>query len=740
MDLRKLVQRQLEGKALGPSPAFEDPGTPVQFVDLNRGREGKSPLTGTTGSIGRRQDHQSGRYLGAYGGEQAMDLVMDCVRYLGDTVANAEYHFEAPSKTPGPRIPGKHVSPPEGLAKLLESPNPYMDYIEMMELLVMDLLLTGNAYWFKWKTNEEGQPIAIYRLAPPYVEIETKPWGPAAYIYQIPNADKLTIEPAEIVHFRMANPRPDNPYYGMGLLQGAGRTADLELSVTDTQAAYFENHAMPSITVESDRRIPRDVFKKMAGQLRNRAGGSRNAGQLLILEAGLKMNSIAPNAAEAGLEGLSRLSRDRIFALFRINPKLIGFSDEASPETLREAQQHFDNKTAKPFLNKLQTKITKELTEAWKLVFAYDYEYQLAPEEVAKVGGEFGRTPGIIIDEVRAVMGLGPHPDKTIGEITLNLPGAEGGEGGPEGVPTENGFPDKNLPGEPGRPPKPKNTKAFPKNGAPLPAGARARRSKPTGKSIDQVLEVLSEIEAKALTTAHKTPRLLGEHRPEDTLVDVREADVDSIVAVFTADLANAARVLERGLLDTAEGKSMSDVVSRMRASKAWGHFKVMATKAYEESLLRVMSAAAMHHNTIGVTPTDEIDYEALIDELVARRESGVNAISKSFKNDLAEKIKAARTEDASLASVQQAIQAAVAEWSEKHAPTVALTEATRGYNESTLAVVESAGGTHVLVSDGKDDDEPCIEADGQVWTLDQARENILEHPNCRRAFVPIAA
>jgi hypothetical protein len=71
---------------------------------------------------------------------------------------------------------------------------------------------------------------------------------------------------------------------------------------------------------------------------------------------------------------------------------------------------------------------------------------------------------------------------------------------------------------------------------------------------------------------------------------------------------------------------------------------------------------------------------------------------------------------------------------------TIALTEATRGYNESTLAVAEAAGLTHVQVEDGDEHDAPCIEADGSVWSIDHAREHTLEHPRCRRAFTPIPA
>jgi HK97 family phage portal protein len=736
----------VSGKALGPNPAFMDPGHNVGLVDLNLGKiPGKSPNDANPGGP-RLAQRGASRYLSSYAGDQAMDWVMDCARFTGDTVANAEYHFEKPEENSAVRLPGDPVTPPEALKALLEQPNPYMDYIEMMELLIIDLLLVGNAYWFKWKTNAVGQPIALYRLAPPYVEVATKPWGIGAYIYQIPNADKIEIEPENIIHFKLANPDPKNPFYGAGLIQGAGRAADLELALTDSQTSYMENHAMPSIAVESERRVPRDVFKKIRAQLRARAQGPKNAGELLVLEAGLKLNSVAPNAGEAGYAELSKYSRDRVFSWFRMNPKLVGLTDESSPETLREAQQHFDNKTARPLMNKLQTKLTKELTAAWNLDFCIDYEYQLSPEEQAKQAAEYGRLPGITIDEVRKVAGLGPHPDKTIGELTINLPGEEGGEGGPGAVNTENGIPDTPLPGEKGRPPRTGNTRAIPANGGKLPKGAAARRpKKPEKKAFDlaDLDAMVAELEQKAIASVSNVsvgPKLNNEIRPADALSTKRTTDVDIIVSSFEADLRSASTVLERGLLDTVEGKAFtaSNIVSKLRSSDAWGTFKELSNQAYEKALLRVMSTAAIHHAEIGLKPAGEIDYEKLVDELVARKKSGVAAITASYKNMLAEKVKEARTGSSTMNEIQAALQAAIADWNTNKASEIALTEATRGYNESTLAVAESAGMTHVVVSDGTDNDEACADADGKVWTLDQARENPLEHPRCRRAFVPV--
>jgi phage portal protein BeeE len=113
---------------------------------------------------------------------------------------------------------------PIALYNLLDQPNPYMDYEELISLLIIDILLVGNAYWYKWGQNEQGQPLALYRLAPPYVKIKPGDLGPAGYEYTVPDIGQkkpLKMKLNEVLHFKL--PNPHDPYYGLGVIQGGTR-------------------------------------------------------------------------------------------------------------------------------------------------------------------------------------------------------------------------------------------------------------------------------------------------------------------------------------------------------------------------------------------------------------------------------------------------------------------------------------------------------------------------------------
>ena len=727
--MRFNLARALEGKALQDHPVFHD-RVPTSVYAPGATRQ--------DALISQREAATHGE---AYGGTQAMDWVMDCVDLYVQTVSTAEWRLTDLDDVPMVRKKGKNTPPeykegPDDLYRLLDKPNPHMRYDELVSLLVIDYMLVGNAYWLDWQTDGEGRPLGLYRLAPSYVKIVPGAFGPKSYEYQPPGAkDPLIFAPDQVTHFK--RPNPNSAYYGMGIIKGGGKTFDVELSITDTMKAYYENKADPSLIVQSERRVPRDVFNKLRAQLRARVSGSSRAGELLVLEAGLKASTLSPSARDALFLEISRMSRDRIFAMFRASPKLFGILDESGgSDKVADARREFDTYVIRPFMDKIQRAITDSLTSRWDAKFVIDYRYTMPLEELVKNVGTVAALPGIKVREVRrllAPLGITESTgDKDIDEEVLNMPGAELDANG------QGGFADRNLPGEAGRPPKGSNTRSF------------AKTRSPQGKALtfDEVLEEMSRLEVRAKLEGKAlvkdvplstTNRLEGEKRPADPERDSRNAEVDDIATFIQNGIADAARVLERGLLDNVEGKAFrpNDLRSRLRRSDAWKVFADQVEKVLKEAAMRAASVATMQS---GAVPEDDLDYEAIA-ESVVKRPQGVRGIVRTMKERLLAKTNEKIAEkDVTKEMVEAAIQEHIREYTadDGHASVVAISEAVEAYNEGTLSVAEALGHSVVFVTDGEEDDEPCKEADGQVWDLDRARSNRKEHPNCRRAFLLI--
>jgi hypothetical protein len=457
---------------------------------------------------------------------------------------------------------------------------------------------------------------------------------------------------------------------------------------------------------------------------------------------------LTPSAREALFEELTRLSRDRIFTMFRASPKLFGISDSpgGGADKVQDARREFDTYVIRPFMNKLQARITDELTDAWAVDYKIDYRYVMPLEELVRNAGTIATLPGVKVREVREFLAPLGWPestgDTTIDETVLNLPGENLNANG------QGGFPDRGLPAEPGRPPLGQNTKAFPKAGTAMPKGAAATRGTKAMIGDWQNAVALAEQrealkpESKAVVLEDPAPvrvgKLPGEKAPEDRFANIRDHDVTIVASTIQMALNDAARVLERGLLDHAEGKAFkpNNLRSRLRSSESWKTFSAMVEQALDAGVKKALSFAVMQQDRLGVRADEELDYDAIAKGIVHRPEAA-RGIVRTLKERVLRGVAAELEKDGTnVESVRSSIQNEILTWQRNQTPMIGANEAVVSYNEGTLTVFEAVGTEFVFVTDGNDHDEPCREADGSVWSLDQARENLCEHPNCRRAFL----
>ena len=153
-----------------------------------------------------------------------------------------------------------------------------------------------------------------------------------------------------------------------------------------------------------------------------------------------------------------------------------------------------------------------------------------------------------------------------------------------------------------------------------------------------------------------------------------------------------------------------------MRRSEAWTGFRAALAAILERSARRgASSAAALRTRPSGLDA--EIDYDKLTQDIVYRK-GGVNQIVNNFRDVVAKNLATTLREGGDRKELEAAIRASMDTWRDGHAETVAMTEAVHAFNEATLAVAEANGATTVRVTDGHDDDEPCIQADGATWDI----------------------
>jgi HK97 family phage portal protein len=446
----------LEGKAVGIPTIPGNRNAAPEIYGTQMGRSGS-----------RFASASAKRQLEAYGSgtEKAMDWVADCMGVIAETAAHADWHLEDYEGNTAPRCraeaeKGARLADP-WLVQLLEEPNGYQSWEEVIELFVIDRYITGDAFLYKRGDDGQGRPLQLLRLPPQYVEVVPGEQGELikSYEYRVPGREPIQIAPERVIHWKGANPH--DAYRGAGIIAMGPRVFDGEIALTDTKASYYENGARLEGVLESEQAISDSNAAKLRRQFQGIYGGAKQAFQVAVLGRGLQYKQIQSDAQKAEFGLMSDQSRDRIFAMFRVPKALLGLSSETSSTTQpAEERRNFDNKRMRPILNTLQNLLTKELTADFGLKLKIDYEYQMPIEDQFKLGGEFAKIPGVLVKEVRRQFNLKPLRDemedeakaKEIEEKVLNMPGDN-----------ENGsdVKDQPLPGEPGRIPDPANTATF---------------------------------------------------------------------------------------------------------------------------------------------------------------------------------------------------------------------------------------------------------------------------------------
>jgi HK97 family phage portal protein len=176
--------------------------------------------------------------------------------------------------------------PNHPLVKLLNRPNPYMDTrAEMMQLLVMDRLIAGNAYILKARDQTFGNVVELWRLRPDRVRVLTNQLGyPVAYQYTLNGTD--TVFPYEdVIHWKELHPLSD--YIGLTPMSSIMPRVASDSAMREMLGQFYAGGGTgPGAILTVSGKLPEDVKTEIRAGLRrllNTPGAFR---ETLILEQG----------------------------------------------------------------------------------------------------------------------------------------------------------------------------------------------------------------------------------------------------------------------------------------------------------------------------------------------------------------------------------------------------------------------------------------------------------------------
>ncbi len=283
----------------------------------------------------------------------------------------------------------------------------------LLETLAAQLLLHGNGY-VQLLTAPDGAVCELYALRPERVSVEADARGwPAAFRYKAGEA-VTRLGANELIHIRSHHPLDD--HYGLGCLGAASGAIAIHNASTRWNKALLDNAARPSgaLVHEAAEALSGEQFDRLQEELKRSFSGQDNAGRPMLLEGGLKWQTLSLTPADMDFAGLKAAAAREIALAFGVPPMLLGLPGDATYANYREANKALWRQAILP----LAGKILDALSEGLRPWFA-DMSLKVDVDQVAALSEDrerlWAQVAGadfLTVEEKRAAVGFDPVTEK----------------------------------------------------------------------------------------------------------------------------------------------------------------------------------------------------------------------------------------------------------------------------------------------------------------------------------------
>ncbi len=291
----------------------------------------------------------------------------------------------------------------------------------LLETVAAQVLLHGNGYVQVIK-EASGRPVDLFALRPERMSVESGADGwPAAYRYRV--GDSVMTIPVEddaqypnVVHVRCFHPGDD--HYGAGCLTAANEAVAIHNAAARWNRVLLENAARPSGALVYETgdgaTLTPDQFERLKAELATAFQGSGNAGRPMLLEGGLKWQSMSMSPADMDFATLKSAAARDIALAFGVPPMLLGLPGDNTYSNYREANRALWRLTLLPLAAKILDALAETLSPWFpdaNLAIDLDRVPALA-EHREKLWSQVADADFLSDDEKRAMLGLPPRPEK----------------------------------------------------------------------------------------------------------------------------------------------------------------------------------------------------------------------------------------------------------------------------------------------------------------------------------------
>ncbi|MGY6638420.1 MAG: phage portal protein [Erythrobacter sp.] len=288
----------------------------------------------------------------------------------------------------------------------------------LIETLAAHLLLHGNAYVQILK-DAAGQPVELFALRPDRMSpvSDARGW-PYAYDYQVEGVvTRIAVEDDEgwpgLVHIKAMHPLDD--YLGAGALSAAWQAVTIHNAAAEWNRALLENAARPSGALVYEAgdgaALSSEQFERLRGELDAAFSGSGNAGRPMLLDGGLKWQTMALSPADMDFAALKSSAARDIALAFGVPPMLLGLPGDNTYSNYREANRALWRLTLLPLAHKLLSALAEGLAP-WFAEAELTIDLDLVPalsEDRERLWSQVSDADFLTRAEKRELLGFDPE-------------------------------------------------------------------------------------------------------------------------------------------------------------------------------------------------------------------------------------------------------------------------------------------------------------------------------------------
>jgi HK97 family phage portal protein len=225
---------------------------------------------------------------------------------------------------------GKMLDTTGPYAKLIAKPSPYMDSHSFWQWVAATIEIFGETFLIKIREN--GRVVGFAPMHPAQTKIHRNQDG--TLTYQFLGHPNQEFHQDDIVPFRSFD--PFGAMRGMSRLEPLRSTLMSEDSARRATASWWRNMGRPSMVLQTDKKLGPDGRQRVQDAFRAVAGGSSNAGGIIVLEDDLKATSMQLSAEEMQYIESRKLNREEVCAVYDIPPAAVHVHDHSTYSNVTE--------------------------------------------------------------------------------------------------------------------------------------------------------------------------------------------------------------------------------------------------------------------------------------------------------------------------------------------------------------------------------------------------------------------